>query len=226
MLYMPQKLKWGVFWAGVLCFEVLFINLGLWQYHRMHEKQALKQAFIESLPERTKTYTGVFDEARQVVLESQRYRNLYGYRILTPLVMGNVEIIVDRGWIPRSHEAGFLAQYRANTHKVSGILRTPPERKQIWFKGSDYGQQGGKHAATIINVLDLSLIAQAKGVERLPLYLQATTPTNPKAKAFFDPPQGGEKHQEYMLTWAALALILPVMAGLLFRQRKAEKQAV
>jgi len=222
MLSMPQKLKWSVFWVGVLCFEGLFISLGFWQYRRMCEKQALKQAFTENLHAHTQTYEGVFDFQREVVLESQPYRALYGYRILTPLVMGGEEVIVDRGWIPRSYDEGFLDQYRADTHQVQGILRRPPQRKQTWFKGSDYGQG----AAVILNVLDLGLIPPQEGVRRKPEYLQAITPTNPKVKAFFEEPQGGEKHKEYMLTWAAFAVILPIMLGLFFRQRKREKQAV
>lgn len=216
-----MKFKWIVFVLMMALFEVGFIKLGIWQYHRMHEKEALKAEFLAAVPQKTKTYTGVFDHNREVVLESQKNENLYGYRILTPLVMGNQEIIVDRGWIPRSFTPNFLQPYRTQgPQTISGVLRDVPTLHQRWFKGSDMGQG----AAPILQLLKLEHIPTQEGVHRVPgVYLQATQSTNPQIKAFANPPVGGDQHKQYMYTWASLALILPVLMLMFWRQRKREQ---
>lgn len=217
--------KWVLFFVIVVLAELLLLRLGYWQYNRMHEKEAAKAAFIETLPERTKVMRGVFDHRREVVLESQRYKNLYGYRVLTPLVMGDTEIIVDRGWIPRSFEPDFLLPFHAQgTHTVEGVIRDVPTPHQKWFKGSEVGANEG---AIVLQLLILENIPSDKNIARQEgVYLQATKPTAPKMKAFFVEPEGGAKHKEYMLTWWVLALILPILSLFLWLKRKREDEAM
>lgn len=217
--------KWILFFIVVALVELLLLRLGYWQYNRMHEKDTLKAEFMASLPERTQVLNGVFDHSREVVLESQKYRNLYGYRVLTPLVMGEREIIVDRGWVPRSFEKDFLLGYHAvGTHTVEGVVRDVPKAKQTWFKGSEVGAEG---AATVLQLLILDNIPKDPNIQRVEgQYLQATKATAPKIKAFFVEPEGGAKHKEYMLTWWTLAFILPILSLLLWFKRKREDKPV
>lgn len=217
--------KWVLFFVAVVLVELLFLRLGYWQYNRMHEKDTIKAEFMASLPERTHVLNGVFDHSREVVLESQKYRNLYGYRVLTPLVMGDTEVIVDRGWIPRSFEPNFLEPFHATgTHTVEGVIRDVPQEKQKWFKGSEVGAKG---AAKVLQLLILDNIPKDKNIARQEgVYLQATKPTAPKIKAFFVEPEGGAKHKEYMLTWWSLALILPLLSLFLWFKRKCENKAM
>ena len=220
-----MKLKWVVFFMGVVCFELLFLRLGYWQYNRMHEKEALKAEFIENIPARTKVLHGTFDHSREVVLESQRYKNEYGYRVLTPFIMDEKEIIVDRGWIPRSFEPDFLLPFHAvGTHTVEGVIRDVPQQHQTWFKGSDFGAAGD---VKILQLLKLENIPTKEGVARMDgVYLQATKVTVPKMKAFMVLPDGGEKHEEYMYTWWSLAFLLPLLSFFLWFKSKREDEAM
>lgn len=198
--------------------EALLLRLGVWQMHRMEQKNAEKAAFMATLDDRTKTFTGRFDHSREVVLESQKRRNDYGYRILTPLVTSEQEIIVDRGWVRRSFEPHYLARFHVPGEvTVKGILLDPPVLKQAFMKGPVKG--AGAEGVGVLKVLKPDEIPPGKK-PRLDRYLQATTNTHPQVDAFFVPPPGGAKHREYMLTWFSLALILPLLVAGLFWRRK------
>lgn len=199
--------------------EALLLRLGYWQYGRMLEKEAEKQEFMTTLDARTKTYDGVFDHNREVVLESQQKGNEYGYRILTPLLTENAEVIVDRGWVRRSFRPDFLDAYKTTGPvTVTGVERTPPALKQTFLMGPIEG--AGAEGVRVLKVLKLDEIPEAEAYRRQKDYLQATSQTHPNVDAFFVPPKGGAKHKEYMLTWWSLAVIFPLLALGAFRRRR------
>ena len=198
--------------VSFLLAEAVLLKLGFWQYHRMHERQAERAAYFATIDKRLTTVTGVFDTSREAVWESQDSpKGESGYRILTPLVnhATHTEVIVDRGWIERSFEPGFLAAYAppAGEVSVTGLMKTPPTRHG-WLKGPTEG----RGAAHVIQFLDLSHIPPLAGVKRLPTYLQARSATNPHVQAFLVVPVGGDQNQQYMYTWFGLALMLVILS--------------
>lgn len=199
--------------------EAMLLCLGVWQYDRMQERAAEKQAFMATLDARTKTFEGTFDHSREVVLESQQKGNDYGYRILTPLLTKNAEVIVDRGWVRRSFRPHFLDAYKtAGSVTVTGVMRTPPPLTQTFLKGPVVG--AGAEGVRVLKVLKLDEIKPSSPYPRKDGYLQATTETHADVDAFFVPPKGGAKHKEYMLTWLTLAVILPLLVLGVFRRRR------
>ncbi len=208
-----------IFIISIIAIELLFVRLGFWQYQRMIEKDNIKQAFMANIEQRTMSVHGKFDHSREVVLESQKHNNLYGYRILTPLVMeNNQEVIIDRGWVPRSFREGFLGFYKTKGEvNVIGVRRLQPVLRQKWFKGP----VEGVGAATVLQLLRLDKIPQQQGLKRADYYIQATSQTHDGVAAFFAEPTGGEKHKEYMLTWFLFAVIMPLLfLGLWLAKRK------
>ena len=205
-----MKMKFILLLVVFIVAEGLLLRLGVWQMHRMAQKETEKSAQMANLEENKKIYTGVFDHSREVVLESQKRRNDYGYRILTPLVTDTQEIIVDRGWIHRQFVDDYLERFQIEgTLAVKGVMRSPPELKQTFFKGPIEGV--GAKGVRVLKLLKLDEILPHPTLPRADKYLQATVPTHPDVDAFFVPPKGGAKHKEYMLTWFSLAVILPLL---------------
>lgn len=196
------------------------VSLGVWQLNRATEKQhlAAQSLFFMNLPIQTFTPTGAypewqqvvaegrFDPAREVVLESQPGPDgAIGYRIVTPLLVGAHEVLVDRGWVARDFTPGFLKNYLPQHHSFAAVVRRFPQRHG-WLTGAteSYG------AATTLVFFDPAAIPQKPGVERLGYYLQATTPTHPAVKAFVSSPTQAitpEGHRQYALTWFSCAAL-------------------
>jgi surfeit locus 1 family protein len=105
----------------VICIP-LFIKLGLWQYHKAQQKQAIHSAYdranvvqalqfplgiIDSklvnddLKYRKVTVKGVYEEKYQILLDNQVEGDRVGYHVITPLKIDKTSeyVLVNRGWI-------------------------------------------------------------------------------------------------------------------------------
>jgi surfeit locus 1 family protein len=102
---------------------VLFVRLGLWQWHRWQAADAAWTRFtrgadvLEPLGTRglsevarfqRVSLTGTLDGAHQFLLDNRSYRGSPGYEVLTPLRRADGRmLLVDRGWVAftgsRSH---------------------------------------------------------------------------------------------------------------------------
>jgi len=109
-------------WLGTLLTILsipLFIKLGLWQYHKAEQKQALQglldtyaHAAPVALPAsldnpeewrfRRVEVAGVYGTRYQIFLDNQVEEGQAGYHVITPLnIQGTKrQVLVDRGWIP------------------------------------------------------------------------------------------------------------------------------
>ena len=204
--------------------EGLLLRLGVWQMHRMEQKEAEKSAFMDSLDARTTTLKGHFDHSREVALESQQRRNDYGYRILTPFLTATREVIVDRGWVHRSFAPNYLERFRVSDGKnpdtitVTGVMRTPPELQQTFLKGPT--ESAGGEGVRVLKYIKLDELPPHPTLPRAENYLQATSSPHPNVDAFYVPPEGGAQHKEYMLTWFGLAVVLPFLLLIILRRRR------
>ena len=97
---------------------VLFVCLGLWQWHKGVERQlewtrfargadSLLELGARSLDEvplhQRVSLTGTLDGTHQFLLDNRSYRGRAGYEVLTPLVRGaGRPLLLDRGWVPFS----------------------------------------------------------------------------------------------------------------------------
>lgn len=212
-------------------FEVIFINLAIWQYGRMHEKQDAFEIYQQKLSENPKAYNphktysdwdivkveGVLDYENEKLLQNKRYKSYIGYRIITPLILNDgTRVLIDRGWIPKSYERA-PKEKLSGKNKVSlqGVIRFNA-KKDVWITGPLYGT-----TERIIKRVDIA--AFPKMTEHKNMLIQVTSSDNPNIRSFIEKPHTGGKHSEYMLTWLALALLLPSLyLSLIFQRYRRE----
>ena len=114
-----RSTRWIVASIVVVLIAVLFINLGLWQLRRLHEREA-NNARLEAnaqaapvdftdLPDdpdasayeyRPVTVTGTYRTDEEVLLRSRSYKGSSGFDVVTPLETGHGAVLVMRGWQP------------------------------------------------------------------------------------------------------------------------------
>lgn len=187
-----------------------FLALCKWQWDRMEEKEAEAVVLAAEQAQGVVTLTGKFDHSREKVLESQMREGVAGYRIITPLQITPMrEVLVDRGWIPREFEEGFLAKYHvADEVSVYGVRTRYPKRHHN-LRETDYGK------GPIINVLDPALVPDKKGITQEEAYfIRSTQPIARGVDAFLPPLPDGQQHKQYALTWFSMAAL--AIIGMLF----------
>jgi len=100
----------------------LFIKLGLWQYHKAEQKQAIHAAYDQAnvdealqfplgiidiksvnddLRYRKVTVRGIYEEKYQILLDNKVEGDRVGYQVITPLKIDKTSeyVLVNRGWI-------------------------------------------------------------------------------------------------------------------------------
>jgi surfeit locus 1 family protein len=140
-------------WLGALvtvCCIPIFIKLGLWQYHKAQQKQALQDSYDHYLhadpveipeliaePEawryRQVKVTGAYETQYQILLDNQVSNEQVGYDVITPLHISNTDryVLVDRGWIPAQDD-----------HSSLPAIDTPAGEQevvgQVWLPSSKF----------------------------------------------------------------------------------------
>ena len=241
-------MHWG-FVGLMLALTALFLMLGLWQWQRMGDKQALIATVIERTeatpvelptevmwPEldfaafdyRPVTVTGRFvpEETVLVFTSLTGARGTHsgpGYWVMTPLALEQGGTIwINRGFVPDTSRAAFAGGglTQAGTVTLSGIARLPEEPGPF-----TPGIDATNRIDWIRSVERLSRLAAPALAPFAPLYIDMAA-GEPGAL-----PQGGEtvvefpdNHLGYAMTWFGFALLTPVLLGFwLRRPRNAEK---
>jgi surfeit locus 1 family protein len=101
---------------------LLFIKLGLWQYHKAQQKQAIHLAYDQAnidqalqfplgiidsklvnddLKYKKVSVQGVYEDKYQILLDNQVEGDRVGYHVITPLKIDKTSeyVLVNRGWI-------------------------------------------------------------------------------------------------------------------------------
>ena len=106
-------------WATLLLIAAcaLFASAGFWQLDRQGEKIALFDAFdrggdttalagpvadelAAGLRYQSVVISGRYDASRQILLDNISRDGRPGYEVLTPLLTGDIAVLVNRGWVP------------------------------------------------------------------------------------------------------------------------------
>ncbi len=133
------RVKWTV--VGIMVFAGwACIQLGLWQWHKAEQKQAITQAVTQSnhalspqwkdlanheslqaLHLQTVTFSGHYLPAYSFLLDNQVHQGQAGFHVITPFLIDDRHLIwVNRGWV-----AGFAE------HNKTPQIDTPTQTLQL-----------------------------------------------------------------------------------------------
>ena len=243
-----KRQRWGTiaFVALMLALTALFVVLGLWQWQRLGEKEALIATVASrmdrapaSLPAATGwatldtdfydyrplTVTGTWlpEETVLVFTSLAAPRGRYsgpGYWVMTALALPEGgTVIVNRGFVPQESATAFAdgGATAAGVQTLTGVGRAP-ERSGSFTPGADVVRriEWVRDPVRLARLLDPDLAPVA------PIYLDLPAG---EAGAL---PQGGEtvvafpnNHLGYAMTWFGFALLTPVLLAFWLLRRPA-----
>ena len=230
--------KW--IFGHILCLflVIVFIECGFWQIRRLHEKQhrnALIHAREDAAPTslddalragpdgavyRRVKVTGRWDVEDTFLVRSRSLNEQPGFHVLTPLVVGDEAVVVNRGFAPLgggSNEAiiSNVEPKDRGTVTVEGILRASETRGSIGPK-----DRAGRQV--VVNRIDVPRLQQQVDANLVPVYLQLTAPA-PKANTFPEllplPATDEGPHRSYAVQWFIFATVGIVGWPLLLRKQ-------
>ena len=212
-------LLFGLIGAAIL------IWLGAWQLQRLAWKETLLAEIDARItaapvslpdapaPERDQylpvAASGQLDPTYLRILVSQKIIGA-GYRIISPLQVGDRRVLVDRGFIsvdnPLPVQQAHPVTLTGNLlwpNEVDGFTPQPDLEKNIWF------------------ARDLPAMAKALGTEPLLIVMRNSDDTSPITPLTIDGARIPNDHLNYAITWFSLAVVwLGMTAFLLWRIRR------
>jgi surfeit locus 1 family protein len=225
---------------------VVFVNMGLWQIRRLHERQAFNQILTtrttapaqtidellaeygsdqDALELRSVVVDGEYNVTDEVILLAQSYNGLSGHHVLTPLELGDGRaVIVDRGWVPidldKPGETAFLPP--SGPVEVHGVLR----KTQVRGRFGPVDPANG--LLSQIARVDIARLDQQTKSKLVPVYIELTAqdPAQPgELPAVVPLPQPSEgPHRGYAIQWFLFTAVVVVGYPILLR-RTAESPA-
>jgi cytochrome oxidase assembly protein ShyY1 len=210
----------------------LGISLGNWQERRAAQKIALQAQLAQrsqlppllltggtiDVPQefRRVSMRGQFVAGFPVFLDNRPYQGRAGYFLVMPFKIEGADqyVLVARGWLPRTAEAGRLPAYQtpAGVTLVEGVMRL----------GLGHVMQLGTapkltpHA--MVQNLSVADVARASNLPLLPFFIQQSGP--PRDGLLRDwpaPALGVERNEGYAFQWyalAAMAVLFYIITGL------------
>lgn len=225
-------------WAWVLAAGAvaLFLSLASWQVRRGQAKENLQAALADRAgepqilspaigpPQDLDLYraqaTGTWLASAQLLQDGQSHQHRPGYRVWTPLLLGDgTAVLVDRGWIP-ADRSGFDASAPAGAVTVTGFWRSLPE-PGIRLGGTVNCPADAKFPVVVLypTAADVECLLKRPFIGGL-LLLDPEAPGG-FVREWTDlgfPPQ---RHYGYAVQWLALAVAAIVIFVVVNRRRRA-----
>jgi surfeit locus 1 family protein len=221
-------------WLGtlltILCIPV-FIKLGLWQYHKAEQKQAL-QALFDSyshagpvqLPSaiadpaqwryRQVEVAGKFEPRYQILLDNQVENTQVGYHVITPLQLksSNRYVLIDRGWIPAQANHCDLPVFDtpAGEQKIVGQVWIPSPK---FYSLETSEQQKNRQWQALWQNMDMKRYATSVPFEVLPVVirLDAQSSAGGFSRDWPKPAERIETNLGYAYQWFGFAVAAVVI---------------
>jgi surfeit locus 1 family protein len=128
---------------------ILFIKLGLWQYHKAMHKQAIEDAYqaskelqeinllehlhdLKPLTFKSVRVIGKYEPLYQILIDNQVDNNQAGFHVITPFKISGTKlyILVNRGWVKGydQHTVVPTIDTPLNEHEIHGMLWEPSNK--------------------------------------------------------------------------------------------------
>jgi cytochrome oxidase assembly protein ShyY1 len=237
------KPRWLLGHLVIVAFCVLFIQLGLWQLHRLHGRQQANEAIAAQLalpPVQLSTATdheglngfrkvtlrGKWDEAHTVFVRYPIRQGIAGYYVLTPLEVNSGSYLVNRGFISRE---------KGDVMSLADVSRTEPQEVVVegLLRDSEQarkpaGMTAGPNPIPTVSSVDLAEIVQLSGGTPLASrWIQLQQPAGSDDPIPLDPPVLDDgPHRDYLYQWIAFTILaIGGWSIVLYRQSKDEAGA-
>jgi len=204
----------------------LFISFGQWQWNKASVKGDLQSlldarsaeppvqipgtpADAQALRYRRVSARGVYEPARQILIDNRIYREQAGYHVVTPLHIegSDMRVLVNRGWIPAPAEHRQIPEVATPSGlvEVSGMAIVPGTR--FFTLGAD-DARGKSEWQRVWQNLDLRGYSAAVGFPLQPVVVQLDpdSAAGGFAREWPRPDERLEKHLSYALQWWGFAL--------------------
>jgi surfeit locus 1 family protein len=244
MLRLLRSPRWVAGHVVVLVAVITFANLGAWQLRRLEERRAYNALLTERLAQppvpvedlldadpdavayRRVTAAGTFAVDDEVLLSTRSQAGRPGHHVLTPLDLGDVRLVVDRGWVPLD---------------VDGppVREAPPPPGSVTVEGVLFpAAQARRHGAfdgaaeplQFVSDVDLDVLGASLDGPVAPLWLlsQAQAPPSggdlPMVAALPELTEGS--HRSYAAQWFLFALVVVIgYPVLLWRTHRDQRDA-
>ncbi|MGG2465281.1 SURF1 family protein [Streptomyces sp. RGM 3693] len=237
--------QWVILTLVGLVLIPVMIKLGFWQFHR-HQHKVAQNAQIahnlaatpvpvtelaavgRALPHgdmwRRVTATGSYDTAHEVVVRQRTAADeqSIGYYVLTPLVLGNGDVVVvNRGWIPAGDDLTKFPHIPAapkGTVTVIGRIMADETTAESGIKDTK--------GLPPRQVMLINSKQQAKRVGRPTLggYLEQTGPKSDTPEQVPEPDHDSiGPHMAYAIQWWLFAAAVPVGWVVLVRRERRDR---
>ena len=236
--------KWIFTTLLVLLGAALCVRLGIWQLDRLDQRRAFNAHYIAMLAQspldlnaettadlvameyRAVTVRGTYDFSNQVALLNYYHEGVYGYHLLTPLLLADGRaVLVDRGWIPAEGSGtpeGWSRFDGAAPAEVRGVMRLGVAKAPFGGR-ADPKLAPGQSRLDFWNFVNLERLAAQVPYPILPIYIQPNPDVNDTEPPIPFQPEielTEGPHFGYALQWYAFAAIL--LLGYPFFLRKQE----
>jgi len=152
MQFKFKQYKFEASWFGTLltlCCVVLFIKLGLWQYHKAMHKQAIETAYqtskglqaenlvehlqnLETLTFKNVRVLGKYEPQYQILIDNQIENNQSGFHVITPFKISGSDyyVLVNRGWVQGYEQHAKLPAIDTplGEHALTGMMWEPSKK--------------------------------------------------------------------------------------------------
>lgn len=214
--------RWLVGHVLIVGLSVLFVSLAVWQYDRMHERQALNRELRQQLempakfvatideaadvPEYQKvTLTGQWDYSHPVYVRYAVQNGASGYYVLMPFVVDDGAYLVNAGFIVRGEgdSASIPDAGLSDVLAIEGWMRDPQRTDK------PVGQTSGDPPVPTVATVDLDKLGPLVEPYRLAAkWVQLTEPEPQGTIELASPPDLSDgPHQGYMLQWIAFTVL-------------------
>lgn len=216
-------------WWAVLVtvpLTALLVSLGVWQLQRGLAKREIEQAYgqaaeqsrpirvdaFSTAPEERQvvsaTVQGRYAADRQLLLDNQPRERVPGYRVWTPMRVGEGWVVVDRGWVPANPDRARLPSVEVDgqARKVRGFWRGLPQ-PALRLDADPCAAQAFPRVVSYPTVAELRCVLGGEVAPGL-LLLDPEEPQGFVREWSLPNPVPPSRHYGYALQWFAFAATL------------------